>query len=175
MQKVEYAIQFVNGEYFSDSGVMVEDLGSVIVACVEVPQPGLGPANKGAVAEYHPRLLRSGDKCPPERLERRRSVRDRIMSGEALCRVARREERHDEGHGRTQQHGQNRNCEIPAPGVGLGWSCRSLEILRDEFRTGFFRAVRPLMKRQNVSAFWQLDNDIVVKPLIGVVLSQLEA
>src|SRR5260370_14972707 len=66
MKFAENAIESVNGQDFADPGVVIQDHRAGIPGSIVVAHANVGPADKGGVAEDHPRVLAAREKAFPD-------------------------------------------------------------------------------------------------------------
>src|SRR5207302_7067215 len=73
MEQSENAIEFVDGQYFANAGVVVQNKAALIFDGIVIAHARFRPTDECRVAENHPGLFLSGHKSIPEDSKRGRS------------------------------------------------------------------------------------------------------
>src|ERR1700722_238830 len=103
IKQFEDVVELMDGEHFAYAGVMIKNKSARVGCGIEVAHASFRPADKTAVAEDHPRLLRAGREAIPKNLI---DLGDGLTGGGLRLRALR-EQNGGGDPGRQEQHRQN--------------------------------------------------------------------
>ncbi len=165
MQGIENAVQLVNRQDLTHPGVMIEDDAAAIFGTVEIAHARLRAAHKSSIAENHPGLFGSWQKCFPESRKDSRRWFLRCV----WLRFVTRKQISDDAYRDYQQSDENQNQGTRArywlvhDFLGMDW------VAGDQL----WFVVRALMESQKITALGHLENEGISCPFRTVVSGQL--